>query len=431
MKTLSQTLSVFALVFLMNAVANAQVSPQFNSIPASFNINSNNPVYATNIHYDDIDTAYQAFHIFLPDTIESYPLVIYIHGGGFRGGSKDNIFGDVNLQLAAKFFLENDIAFATTGYRLLPPETATYVDSIGVIKCLGDSKRALQFIRYYSDELFIDPSKIGLRGSSAGAGTCLWLATRPDMSDPNSPDPVLQQSTRVCGVYAKGSQSTYDLYKWETQVYNDFDGMGTNYTVDSMVQLLGFDRYSDFYGGVDSNYHILYEPALIQYRQDVDMLYHMSSDDPALYIHSTSLATHPEQDIMHHSLHGVELFNAATNASISEVIAIIPAQGIDNSQGESGDEFLVRTLGSCSLALSVNEQTELKELRVYPNPVENELHIEGLIGNETLSMMTLSGNVVYEGTSNNRLDVSHLGSGMYLLIVQTSNSREVVKFLKN
>ena len=110
----------------------SQITPQFYSTPNSFNINSNNPVYATNIYYDNIDTSKQAFHIFLPDTIDNYPLVIHIHGGGFRGGSRDDIFTDQNLQLLTKYFLENDIAFATIGYRLLPPETATYVDSIGV-----------------------------------------------------------------------------------------------------------------------------------------------------------------------------------------------------------------------------------------------------------------------------------------------------------
>ena len=38
----------------------------------------------------------------------------------------------------------------------------------GVIKCLNDAKRGLQFIRYYSDDLQIDPrTKIALQGSSA------------------------------------------------------------------------------------------------------------------------------------------------------------------------------------------------------------------------------------------------------------------------
>ena len=431
MKTLSQTVAALVLIIVSMGAANAQISPQFNPIPASFNVNSSNPMYATNIQYDDIDTAYQAFHIFLPDTVDSYPLVIYIHGGGFRGGSKDNIFGDVSLQSTAKYFLENDIAFATIGYRLLPPEGATYIDSIGVIKCLGDSKRALQFIRYHSDDLFIDPDKIGLRGGSAGAGTCLWLGTRSDMSDPNSVDPVLQQSTRVCAVLSSGSQSTYDLYKWETEVFQDFDGMGTNYTVDSMVQLLGFDRYSDFYGGIDSNYHILYDPVLIQYRQDVDMLYHMSSDDPALYIQSSSQAVHPSDDVLHHSLHSLEVYNAAINASISEVKANISAQGINNTQGETGDEFLVRVLGACSLALSIEDQFEQDQLNIYPNPTENELYIDGLQGDEVFSILSLSGNEVFKGSATESIDVGHLKSGVYLLIVQTQTSSEVLRFVKN
>ena len=53
----------------------SQLTPLFNPTPSAFNINSNNPVYATNIYYDNIDNSKQAFHIFLPDTIDNYPLV--------------------------------------------------------------------------------------------------------------------------------------------------------------------------------------------------------------------------------------------------------------------------------------------------------------------------------------------------------------------
>lgn len=318
------------------------IKPEFKPIPSNYGIDGPNPMYALDISYDTIEPDQQAFHLFLPDTVGPYPLVIHIHGGGFQGGSRNDVLSNPGGQASIQYFLERGIAFASIGYRLLPRYGPT--DTMGVIKPLHDAKRALQFMRYYADDLFINPAKIALRGGSAGAGTSLWLATRADMANPKASDPVLRQSTRVCAVSTRGSQATYDLYKWETEVYHNFDGQDHHFTLDSMSMLIQFDRYSSFYGGIDSIYHILHDSTLIQYRQDVDMLYHMSSDDPPVYIYNNSKAIHPSQDLLHHSFHARTLYDTALKAKIPEVIANIVALGINNTKGETAEAFLERHL---------------------------------------------------------------------------------------
>jgi len=122
------------------------------------------------------------------------------------------------------------------------------------------------------------------------------------MAISNSADPVLRESTRVTAVVAKASQSTYDLYQWETEIYDNFDGQGTNFTLDSIAEIMTSERLENFYGEqLDSLYQIVHDPALIQYRQDVDMLSQLSADDPPLYINSPSGAMHPSDDVLHHS----------------------------------------------------------------------------------------------------------------------------------
>lgn len=197
----------------------AQLNVQYDTIPSSFNINTANPVYALDINYDTIDIDKQAFHIFLPDTTGVYPLVVFIHGGGFIGGTRDEVLTNPSKIADMKYFLEHGFAYASFGYRLIESNQA---DTVGVIKCLNDSKRALQFIRYYAPQLHINPLAIALTGNSAGAGTSLWLATRAEMASQNSPDPVLHASTRVCAAAISGSQASYDLYRWETDVYHNF-----------------------------------------------------------------------------------------------------------------------------------------------------------------------------------------------------------------
>lgn len=427
-----RTIFILSIYCFVGSISWAQINPSFSPIPSSFGILSPNPVIATDVVYDTKDSTMQAFHLLLPDTTGSYPLVVYIHGGGFLAGSRNLIYTSADVQLSAKYFLEQGIAFACIGYRLLP--TSGPIDTIGVKKCMGDSKKALQFMRYYAQDLHLNPQKFAVSGGSAGAGTSLWLASRDNMADPNASNPVDQMSTRVCAAFIRGSQSTYDLYRWETEIYHNFDGQGNHYTLDSMQALLGFDRYANFYGGVDSTYHILYDSALMQYRQDVDMLYHLSSDDPPLYIFSNSQAVHPSDDVMHHPFHSRAIYNTAINANIQEVKGDIAALNINNTFNETGNEFLARQLNNCSISTNINEVHSQKNVLVFPNPVVNLLNIK--LNEQLISRITLfnAAGQIIQATENIQahdfqLSTSNLPKGMYCLQISTQNGERHTQLL--
>lgn len=427
-------INLTVLTFLLFTFSvTGQISPQFNPIPANYNVNSQNPVYATGINYDSIDLNKQVFHLFLPDTVGNFPLVIFTHGGGYISGTPDIVLSAVERKQDIKYFLENGIAYASIGYRLINNNGA---DNEGVIKCLNDAKRALQFIRYYANDLHIDPTKIGLQGRSAGASSSFWLGTRNDMADQNALDPVLKQSTRVCAVDIYNSQATLDLYKWETQVFNNFDGNGTNYTLDSMEILMGFDRASNFYGGVDSLYQILVDPILIQYREDVDQLTHLSQDDPPMFISSPSNAVHPSQDLFHHSFHGREIHNAALATGIVEIKADIPALSVNTTNGETGNEFLLRHLNSCSLTTSIKDiKINKNNISIQPNPVVNQFIIKGLPQKHSIQILDATGQI--QQTINNiedsrTINISGLPNGIYVIKVKdlSTNELKVKKIVK-
>ena len=125
------------------------------------------------------------------------PLVIFIHGGGFRGGSKERLSPALLDGLLAK-----GISVMAINYRLSPEVTfpAHYMDCA----------RAIQFARSKAKEWNLDPERVGSTGGSAGAGTSLWIGFHDDMADPNNADPVLRQSTRLACMAVQGAQSTYD-----------------------------------------------------------------------------------------------------------------------------------------------------------------------------------------------------------------------------
>ncbi len=116
------------------------------------------------------------------------PLVIYIHGGGFRGGDKSSLNAATREQL-----LEAGISVAALHYRLIgdAPLPAAH----------HDCRRALQFLRSQAEAWNIDPTRIGAFGGSAGAQLCMYLGFHDDMADPDSEDPLAQRvdTPAVCG----------------------------------------------------------------------------------------------------------------------------------------------------------------------------------------------------------------------------------------
>jgi acetyl esterase len=133
------------------------------------------------------------------------PLVVYIHGGGFRNGSKDSIDADMLRAL-----LKAKISVAALNYRLVgqAPLPAAH----------DDCRRALQFLRSKAEEWGLDKTRVGAFGGSAGAQLCMYLAFHDEMAKPGSDDPVERESTRLTCIATNGGQTTMDVDWWQKHV---------------------------------------------------------------------------------------------------------------------------------------------------------------------------------------------------------------------
>ena len=129
------------------------------------------------------------------------PVAFIIHGGGWKGGSKERLdrFADANALLKA------GISVAAINYRYVTDD-----ESPPVKAPLHDAARALQFIRSKAKEWNIDKTRIGAAGGSAGACSSLWLAFHDDLANPKSKDPVLRESSRLQCAAVIGAQTTLD-----------------------------------------------------------------------------------------------------------------------------------------------------------------------------------------------------------------------------
>ncbi|MEL7003754.1 MAG: alpha/beta hydrolase [Bacteroidota bacterium] len=304
-------------------------------IPASF---------AEDIPYDDKERT--KFDIWMPESSTPTGLVVYIHGGGFTGGDKtmvrsDNVGRDWLFTQDVRTFLENNVAIASINYTLLEPFGE---EEEGVIKPLIDCQRAIQFMKYYASSFNIDEDKIVLSGNSAGGGASLWLAFNDDAADPDNADPVLQESTRVIGAAVREIQSSYDVEgRWFNQVFEDFPDA----TFELYRQLSG-GNLLQFYGLLtDASYDT---EAIVAYRQEVDMLGLMSTDDPPIWVTNiVREAIEPTTGdlVLHHPFHARELREKADMIGLENVIAYGNGDNFvpdPNRPDETWVEFSIRMI---------------------------------------------------------------------------------------
>ena len=129
------------------------------------------------------------------------PVAFVIHGGGWKGGSKERLdrFAD------PKALLKAGISVVAINYRYV-----TNTEKPPVKAPLHDAARALQFVRSKAKEWNLDKKRIGAAGGSAGACSSLWLAFHDDLADPKSKDPVARESSRLSCAAVTGAQTTLD-----------------------------------------------------------------------------------------------------------------------------------------------------------------------------------------------------------------------------
>ena len=110
------------------------------------------PLIVTNLEYCNNEK----LDLFVPQSSQPVPLVIYIHGGGWRYGSKVGGTLDIFTPL-----LEDGIAVASINYRL--------ADSKKFPAAAQDILCAVRYLKSQANVYNINPDQIGLAGISAGA----------------------------------------------------------------------------------------------------------------------------------------------------------------------------------------------------------------------------------------------------------------------
>lgn len=124
---------------------------------------------------------------------ELKPTVVFIHGGGWRKGDKDDAAW-MAINAAQKGYIG-----ITVSYRLLADAPFP--------ACIEDTKQAIRFIKSLSPNIPIDTKRIGLWGYSAGAHLALMAALSPE--DVFNSGKYAQYSNEVKSVFAVSGPTNF------------------------------------------------------------------------------------------------------------------------------------------------------------------------------------------------------------------------------
>jgi acetyl esterase/lipase len=151
-------LALFPLLLAADALAQGR-GP---GLPDGFKVERNIP-------YVDGGHANQVLDIYLPETAadKPLPLVIWIHGGAWLGGSHANP--------SALFLLEEGYAVASIEYRF--SQHAIWPAQA------HDCKSAIRFLRANAAKYNIDPDRFAVGGESAGGHLAALIGTSGDVAD--------------------------------------------------------------------------------------------------------------------------------------------------------------------------------------------------------------------------------------------------------
>lgn len=189
-----------------------------------------------------------------PKSAGPTPVLVFFHGGSFKAGDKANVLARPILAEC----LQAGIAVVSANYR--------FSTDAPFPAQMHDGARAVQFVRSMAKAWNIDPDRVAVSGTSAGATLALWIALHDDLAVPDGSDPVARYSTRVsCASPHSGTAGLEPAY---FQQHAGVVKLGA-----AIWQLFGAASQAD-----------LAAPDKSALTREASPLHHATRDDPPLFL---------------------------------------------------------------------------------------------------------------------------------------------------
>lgn len=205
-------------------------------------------VYAKGLSHDSVNS-HNAIEmdlmldIYLPDNeLENRPLYLFIHGGGFSGGSKQQ----ESIKQHAQYFASRGWVFVSADYRLkrhmgtIPAAWVTYSAEVPAAKknqflaiypAIRDAKAALRWLYANADTYHINTDFVTVGGGSAGAITAIALG--------------VSRQEDYCDELSKDQDPTLSTTQLEShyKVHTIIDYWGSKIALEILKNMDGVERF--------------------------------------------------------------------------------------------------------------------------------------------------------------------------------------------
>ena len=360
------------------------------------------------------------------DPLTARPLIIWVHGGSFIGGSKT----DLDVKTLSERFAKKGYACASIDYRLgfFPFDSTNAIKA--VVRAVQDLKAAIRY--FYQDAqtantFKIDTNHIFIGGSSAGAITALHVAYLNDaceISDYMSTSAL----TSLGGLEGNSGNPGYS-----TKVHAVINGCGAlaryNWLEAGDVPLCSVHGTND--ATVTYNRGLVNPGTPLMYLDGSRMLHeracaigvsnqiytfnnasHVPYFSNAAYMDSTERFV---RDFLIGILGCTQTVLLAPN-EMQQQANLYPTTYCD---GSASDEI-------CS-GVGINEMTSVETLKCYPNPTNDQLTLQTNNGFELLRIYSISGELIFEASAQHspsfELTLIAQNNGLYLIEVQFQNGQ--------
>jgi poly(3-hydroxybutyrate) depolymerase len=419
--------TLFALSGLANASAQTPcddgrfASEVFENVTVTSNV-----VYGSNTSWSGANTTlYFDFYEPQGDNLEARPLIIWVHGGSFLGGSRT----DQDMVALSTRFAKMGYACASISYRtgFFPIDSTNAVRA--VVRATQDLKGAIRY--FYKDAATddtyqIDTNRIFIGGSSAGAITALHVAYLSDECELFDYLTAAQQ-TALGGLEGNSGNPGYS-----TNVKGVLNGAGALARYSWLDISESSIPLASVHGTADNV--VTYNRGLVN--PGIPLMYL----DGSRMLHERACALGIENQLY--------TFNGAGH--VPYIGSNATAQAYMDTTANFYRDFLVIQMGCTQTALQpanvlaqtanlyaidycdgspVNEvcgpvsiaEEQTTNWSMYPNPATNQVSIDLMMNTASTVVITdLSGRVVYRNNftiANIDIDVSAFTSGTYFVQV--------------
>jgi len=255
------------------------------------------------VRYGEADGVPLMLDVYYPETATApFAAVIYVHGGGWTAGDKQNGAGALDIpDLVSAGFL-----VVAVNYRLAPEYK--FPAQIDDVRC------AVRYLRANAEVYNVDPGRIGAWGGSAGGHLVSLLGVTGDIGESAGDNSNAGESSRV--------QAVVDMFG-PSDLTQEFAGGAVGRRIGSQV-----------FGAIDSSSRILVQASPVSY---------VSSDDPPFLI------LQGEEDELVPPSQSQELYDRLRAAGVPATLVMVknaghglkPVGGTMNPSHEDIKELLV------------------------------------------------------------------------------------------